>query len=532
MISASTLDEVKSVAKLSDLVKDYTSLKRSGNQLSGLCPFHSEKTPSFFIDPTDSFYFCFGCGAKGNIFTFLKEKKGLDFFSAIEFLAKKYGISIVYEQKSDNREKFFEINKLAKEFFVNSLRDNTAHSQHAKEYLQNRGVSTNLQEKFEIGFSGEGAHCVKFLLQRGFSLDDIRSSGLLRYSPQTGKVIDFFSERIIFPIKDRFKRVLGFGGRVVNDNHSPKYLNSPDTEVFKKSKLLFGLDLIEKAPEVYVVEGYFDVITMVENGFTAICPCGSAFTVDQLKVLENSASSVIFVFDGDVAGWKATLKACLVSCQSSVNVFFKILDDGYDPDEFLKTHGASRFKDLRLISPEECLIKTFTNIKGKQEISQLSRVEFNELNELIHSYLNGLKNPLVKAQSKRFFNSIFNETLFSDKTEQTEVNLSDDSFLSICKKYPAVLHTIVSDPFLIGELPSDISVKLIKWSREVTPCVKSDDLIIEIAGKKLTASDITEFIKKRILLRKTLQSKPGDLTDRISLKRRAVRLFTGQTLKD
>ncbi|MCS6893055.1 MAG: DNA primase [Deltaproteobacteria bacterium] len=522
MISTETIEQVKSVAKLSDVVSEYTNLKKVGRQFSGLCPFHTEKTPSFYLDPTDTFYYCFGCGAKGNIFSFLKSKKALDFVSAVEFLARRYGIAVKYSQASSGKPRQFLVNQLALEIFRESFKQSSL----AQTYFSKRGFPLTFAERFEIGYSPENSSRVaKALVDKGITLQELKEAGLIRYESNSGHVRDFFSGRLIFPIHDRFGNIIGFAGRTLSEDQKPKYINTPETTVFKKSKVLFGIKFFRTASEnLYVVEGYFDVLRLLENHLNAVCSAGSSFSNEQLKLSESLAKTIYFVFDGDIAGLKSSLRTCLLTAGSSCNVQFILLPDGFDPDDFVKNHGAQGFLNLQAVKPEACLIQTFCLISGQKNFKEMSRSQLAQLNNLIQEFLEKITNPLIKSQSLDYFRTHFPDLRSRISQNNKSIDLDDVSFITLCKKYPFLIKRITEDPVIMGELPS-------VWIRELlsmtqSEIAKSGVSKLEISGKKVTVQEIVDFIRKTILLKKSNEFNHClKLEEAIKAKKNAVNIL-------
>lgn len=519
MIKEEVIQRIKSVAKLSDFVREYTKLSRSGDQYSGLCPFHSERTPSFFIDSTDSVYYCFGCGAKGNVFTFLREKMGLDFQKALEFLAQRYNIPLEYET-SNKKNPRFDLLSLAQAWFVEQL----AGSDAAKNYLKGRDISDQDVQRFGLGFCPDGSGLTSYLVSKGVRIEELRALGLSKYSQGSGVLVDFFGNRIIFPIFDRIQRIRGFGGRAISAEQAPKYLNSPDSDTYKKSQSLFGSHLVRKVGRLYVVEGYFDVIRLWSNGLNSVCPCGTSLTGEQVRILESCADEIVFVFDGDLAGIRAAIKAALLTAPAVATVSFKLLPEGLDPDDFLRSRAVEEFTVLREFTPEELIIIAFSRTVGKTSVAELTRKELNHLSELIKEYISRISNPLISSRARAFFQSQIGLDLFADSAavENPKLDIKDDSFIQLCLQNPALATLVVQDTFLVSELSVN---DLAKLSELKVVNHNPEDALVEICGKKVTAKEVVEYIKQQALLKKHRNFLSGSLPEVIEGKRRMTKLL-------
>lgn len=378
MISKESIDRVKSQASIVQIISETVNLKRSGSNYSGLCPFHTEKTPSFHVrEHTNSFH-CFGCGKSGNVITYVMERSALSFPEAVEFLADKFGITLTYEKTAKNRgprldkEELYRVTQAAQGFFSQALLQNAREPKgefaHVVEYVKKRGLGRDQVRGFGIGYAIGGRDAlVQALVRAGFKEELIVQVGLAKRNAQ-GTLYDMFRGRLTFPIFLDNRRIVGFGGRiipgVVSEEEAarlPKYLNSPESPIYYKSKTLFGLpqamDAIRKSGEVYLVEGYMDVIGLASVGVqNVVASCGTATTESHFRRLSSLAGKIHLLFDGDTAGIAAAAKAFPVSrnVESDVDVVF--LPDSQDPDDFARLHGqetVGALKNLRTVLPVE-----------------------------------------------------------------------------------------------------------------------------------------------------------------------------------
>jgi DNA primase len=344
----SDLDEIKSRLDIIDVISEYVSLKKSGQNWKGLCPFHTEKTPSFTVSPSKQIYHCFGCSSGGDIFTFLMKHESLSFQESLTILAKKAGVSLKRtKQPRDTGEKeaLIKINREAHLFYKQCLTRNTS----AIAYLEKRGVTPDIQKIFSLGFSPQQWDALLSYLQRKrYKPEKIKQAGLAIHGSKG--YYDTFRNRIIFPIFNVRGEVIAFGGRVMDDS-LPKYLNSPETPVFNKSGILYGLNLakdeIRKRGSAIFVEGYLDVIAAHKSGFTnTVAPLGTAITREHGQLIKRFAEEVVIVFDGDESGFKAARNGIAVLLESGLTVRVLAMPRGEDPDSFLRKEGKKAFSHM------------------------------------------------------------------------------------------------------------------------------------------------------------------------------------------
>ena len=346
------IEEVRMKNDIVDVISQYVKLTRRGSSYFGLCPFHNEKTPSFSVTPSKQMYYCFGCGAGGNVYNFIMEYENYSFGEALSHLADRAGVElpkIEYSrearEKAEQRANLLEINKLAAQYFYYQLRREGGKTAYG--YLTGRGLSEETIRKFGLGYSDKYSDDLyKYLKGKGYSDELLRESGLFNVDERRG-MYDKFWNRVIFPIMDVNNRVIGFGGRVMGDGE-PKYLNSPETKLFDKSRNLYGLNYARTTREKYmlVCEGYLDVISMHQAGFTnAVASLGTAFTSQHAGVLKRYTDQVILTYDSDGAGIKAALRAIPILRDAGISARVLNMKPYKDPDEFIKNMGADAFKE-------------------------------------------------------------------------------------------------------------------------------------------------------------------------------------------
>lgn len=353
------INEVVVANDIVDIVSSYVKLSRSGRTHRGLCPFHGEKTPSFYVSGDKQLYHCFGCGAGGTVLQFIMNIENLDFIEAVKFLAQRANIALPEgnENSSDSKtyklkQRIYEMNAFAAKLFNKTLfsKENTE----AQQYLLRRNLDDKTAIRFGLGFAPESfGFLTEALLSNGFTEEEILISGLAKKSEKNGKLYDFFRNRIMFPIIDVRGNVVAFGGRVTDDS-LPKYLNSPDTPVFNKSRTLFGLNFAKRncTERLILCEGYMDVIALHKAGFTnAVAALGTAFTEEHARVISRYTTELVLCHDSDSAGRKATDAALNILKKFNIKTKVLTVKGAKDPDEFIKKNGGEAFKRLLEDSP-------------------------------------------------------------------------------------------------------------------------------------------------------------------------------------
>lgn len=347
------LAELKARNHIVDVIAPYVQLKRNGTRHTGLCPFHGEKTPSFTVfEETESFY-CFGCGAGGDVITFVMKYQNLDYMEAVRYLAERSGMQLPEAEGRNaafqrrRRERMYEMHKLAARFFYHTLTG--AEGRAGLEYLTGRGIGREAIVRFGLGYAPDSFSALKEELRsRGYTVDEMLAAGLLARSERSGGTYDKFRNRVMFPVFDLRGNVVAFSGRILGDGR-PKYLNSPETEIFTKGSCVFGLHLAKNEPDgtLILCEGNLDVVSLAQAGFTgAVAPLGTAFTKEQARILAKYAKKIVVAFDNDSAGLKATDKAIRFLEEQGIPVRILQMQGAKDPDEFIGNFGRERFAKL------------------------------------------------------------------------------------------------------------------------------------------------------------------------------------------
>lgn len=363
------ISEIRAAANILDVVSERVLLKKAGKNWTGLCPFHSEKTPSFTVSPDKQIYYCFGCGAGGNVISFLMKVEGLSFPESLRALASKYGVDIpekelAPEQKRrlSERERLFEINSMASSFFkANLLSDSTGRQ--ARTYLEKRAIDASKVDAFAIGYAPDSwDSLLGFLKARNVDPVLVEKAGLA-VKGKNGNLYDRFRHRIIFPITDISGRITGFGGRVLDDS-KPKYLNSPETRLYHKGKSIYGLNLAKdrcrSEETVFISEGYLDLIAFHQFGIVnSVATLGTALTSDQVRILKGYATKMVLVYDSDEAGRAAAARSADVFLKEGVEAYVLLLPGGHDPDSFLREFGYEGF--LKILATKKSVLEFFVD---------------------------------------------------------------------------------------------------------------------------------------------------------------------------
>ncbi len=358
MIDHNTVQKILDSARIEEVVGDFVSLRRRGVNLIGLCPFHSEKTPSFTVSPAKNICHCFGCGKGGGPVNFIMEHESLSYVDALRYLAKKYGIEIVEKEESaedlarrSSRENMFALNAFALKYFSNTLNNTEEGKSIGIPYFRERGFRDDTIKKFQLGYCPDRFEAVSVeALKEGFSRQTLIDTGLCTEN-QRGGLTDRFRGRVIFPVHTVSGQVVAFGGRVLKKTeNTAKYVNSPESEIYHKSNELYGLyfakNAIQRSDVCYLVEGYTDVISMHQSGVeNVVASSGTSLTTGQIRLIHRFTSNIVVLYDGDAAGIKASIRGIDMLLEEGMNVEVVLLPDGEDPDSFSRSQDSSQFID-------------------------------------------------------------------------------------------------------------------------------------------------------------------------------------------
>lgn len=487
------IEEVRSKSDIVQIIGRYVNLKRTGSNYAGLCPFHSEKSPSFIVNPARQMYKCFGCGVAGSVITFIMEYENYTFPEAMEFLAEQAGIAIAKNELSPElkREKnlkteLVQINARAASYYYAKLKSPAGKGGY--DYFLSRGLTEETIRHFGLGYAGKGGHeLYKYLRSQGYSDQILKETGLFKMDEKG--VYDKFWNRVIFPIMDINNRVIGFGGRVMGDA-KPKYLNSPETKLFNKSKNLFGLNYAKlgKKKNMILCEGYMDVIAMHQAGFTnAVASLGTAFTSEQAVILRRYTDEVLLTYDSDEAGVKAALRAIPMLREAGVNARVIHMEPYKDPDEFIKGLGKNEF-EKRMEEAQNAFLFEIDVLRKSYDIGdpeQKTRFDHEMAKKLLvfedkvqrDNYIETLAAKYsIKKEDLRGL-VIKNANKVSVKTrsfeDQTNNNIKRVKEKGIEHSYKLLLSWLIDDPGLF----EDVSKVINKEDFEEEPYRKAADLL-------------------------------------------------------
>ncbi len=346
MVNQDIIDNIRESADIVSIVEEYLPLKRTGSNYKACCPFHKEKTPSFVVSPAKQIYHCFGCGASGNVFNFIMEIEGLDFMDVLNRLADRTGVKLGYEKRKVHaksiKNNIIELNSRSSKFYSNVL--SSSNGKRARDYLKKRGVNAEMIKKFQLGYAPEGNKLIRLATREGVKEDILIKSGLAGRG-NSGRLFDMFRDRIVFPIFNDQGKIMGFGGRVLDDSQGPKYLNTAQTEIFEKRKMMYGFfqgkEAIKNANTVLILEGYMDVIAAHQFGIeNAVATLGTALTEDHIYKLKHWTDEVIFIFDSDEAGSNATARGLEIVLGSQLRAKVCELPGGCDPEDVIRKNST------------------------------------------------------------------------------------------------------------------------------------------------------------------------------------------------
>lgn len=487
------IEQIRDESDIVSIISEYTSLTKKGQSHMGLCPFHHEKTPSFSVSEEKQLYYCFGCGAGGNVITFLMQKENMTFIEAIKYLAERENIkldeSYLSDEEVENNKKrgqLLEILKESARYFHYSLRA-PEHAE-ALSYLTDRGLSMETIKHFGLGFASyQFNDLYEYLKQKGYSDELLLESGLFLKSQKNGMLYDRFAGRVIYPIFDLSKKVIAFGGRVL-DGSLPKYLNSPENILFNKSRTLYGLQLAKQsnAPFFILVEGYMDVIAMHQAGFSqTVASLGTAFTPGHAKLLKRHTNDIVILYDSDGAGQKAALRAIPILRAEGLKVKVLLLKEGKDPDEYLKTHGYDAMKALLEGAPSDIWFQVH-HIEGKYALDDAEqKVKFlQEVAVLLANMTSSIEQAVYikeicqryeideeafKAEINRHYGQITKKHAIKEE-EHAPIRKKQDfnhevTFLANMYHYPAASRHVIKylkPEMFEGELLQDLAKAIIK----------------------------------------------------------------------
>lgn len=459
MIKKESIENLKNYLDVVDVISQFLDLKKAGANFKACCPFHGEETPSFVVSPTKQIYHCFGCGAGGDSIKFLMEYEKLSYPETIEKLASMYNFTLDYDS-SNEKKRDTRVLDSVKKFFQNSFVSNNS----MKEYIKNRGISDFSAEKFEIGYAGSSSDTINFIKSNHYNINDAIEFGLID-NGENG-LYSRFIDRIIFPIYSITGKLVGFGGRTTT-NHNAKYINSPQTPIFNKSKLLYGYHLakeqIYKTKQIIVCEGYLDVIMLHQARFnTAVATLGTALTKEHLPLLRRGEPKVILAYDGDKAGLNAAFKASVMLSQSEFDGGVVIFKDGLDPADMVKDKRLEELHSM-FIEPVPFIPFTIDYIVSKYDISEPIQKQkaLNEANE----YLKSLS-LLNQDEYKRYIAQKLNIRENLIQTVNTKQRLNEKSSIKIDIAELCIIKSILENPKRLDMVLDIVDASMFEYHKD------------------------------------------------------------------
>ena len=449
MIDQETIQRIMDATRIEEVIGEFVSMKRRGTNFVGCCPFHNEKTPSFSVSPAKGIYKCFGCGESGNAVGFLMKHEHYTYPEALRWLAKKYNIAVVEEELTDEqkernneRDALFHVSEFAQKYFASLLYEDEMGSAVGLGYFHSRGLSDNVIKAFGLGYClDQWDAFTKYARSNGYSDNVLQKTGLTIFKDD-GKQYDRFRARVMFPIYSVSGRVLGFSGRILSkEKQAAKYVNSPDSEIFSKSHILYGLyqakNAITRQDKCYLVEGNIDVISMFQSGVeNTVASCGTSLTIEQVRLIRRYTKNVTVLYDGDAAGIKAAFRAVNMLFEEGLHVRVVLFPDGEDPDSYAQKYGSTKLQEyLKENESNFILFKTKVlaqDIKGdpirKAEVlgdivrtialvpDLMERTEYvTQCASLLHVPEETLQSELAKTLNRKLYESLNHKSDPNDK---------------------------------------------------------------------------------------------------------------------
>ena len=523
MISQNTIQDIQNRIDIIDIVGSFVKLKRRGSNYIGNCPFHNEKTPSFSVSPSKEIYKCFGCGKSGNAIGFVMDHEKYSYVEALRWLANRYGIEVEetetspeYKEQQQIADGLHIVNQFAAKYFMSQLTETSEGQNNALSYLKERGFTDETISKFQIGYCPEnGESFAKEALKNKYSEDLLQKSGLC--VQRNGRLVDNYRGRIIFPIHNQSGKIIGFGARVIgSSDRGPKYINTPENELYIKSRILYGSyfarHTIDKNDECFLVEGYTDVTSMHQAGIeNVVASGGTSLTTDQLRLVKKYTNNLTIIYDGDAAGVKAALRGLDLAIEEGLNVQLVLIPDKEDPDSYVKKVGADEFREFVkknkkdfILFQLEVALKDVGNDSTKksavvnqiaESISKLNRTEdftrqqdyINRCSALLkvdEQGLTALVNKFAKDRVSKDEKKQFRDTPNEAPAEPIEASIQDDSTINLLYKdelnEQGVIRTLLEFGLQI-------------WDDEIT--------VAEYIFKEIEENGLEDLFDNKILIR-------------------------------
>jgi DNA primase len=508
------IDQIRDANDIVDLISEYVPLKKRGKNYVGLCPFHAEKDPSFNVIPTKQIFYCFGCQEGGNVIHFLMKHEKLGFVEAIKLLAKRAHIPLprkdVDKQKAETLDKLYYANQAANEYFLKNLYRETP-GRVARQYLKKRGFDSETLKLFSLGFAPpDWEGLIRFAQAKGIDPKVLSQAGLAVAREEDAGFYDRFRNRITFPIFNLAEKIVGFGGRVLEDKDEPKYLNSPETPIYQKGKILYGLhlskDQIRQKRSAILVEGYVDLITLYQAGIkNVVASSGTAFTPDQARLLSRYAEKVFLFFDADTAGKSATFRSVDLLFSEGLEVFVISLEQGEDPDSFVRKFGKEQ------VGQKIQKASSFIDFKYESLGRDFGELSLREQETVIRD---------LAETAKRITDDI-RKNLFVKKIAQTFKVDEPSIFKLVGKKMPSKVHrsygSKLGPPSTVGKIQEESSFKgEEKIERGILRILMEDKKLLKMISGKLEPQDFSTSEHREIfeLIKAEKKFSPASLMDK------------------
>lgn len=484
--SSELLEEIRSRCDIVDIISEYVSLKPAGKGFKALCPFHEEKTPSFMVSPEKQLFHCFGCGEGGNVFNFVMKFEKVDFFEAVKMLAKKAGVTLPTDEKKENflyrqKERLYKLNSLVVNYYRECL-FRTLRGKKIIDYLKKRGINDKTIEQYRLGYAPpEWDVLTNFLKKKGYSYEELIKAGLTKRSKTEDKFLDYFRDRIIFPIFNVQGKIVGFGGRVLDDS-LPKYINSPETLIYNKGSNLYSLNFakedIRKKNSVIIVEGYTDILIVQQYGFNnGVASLGTALTIKQVELIKRFTDSVLIAYDADSAGNIATLRSLDLLIKAGLEVKVIVLPQKYDPADFLVKRGNKAFQSL--IDSSLSLMDYKLKLLYAKYSSNTIEGKVNIFKEILPT-LGVIDNEVeLRAQIKKM---------------SEELKLSEEAILIELQKYKKG-----TKDFTYNFIKPDSELGNVIAEKILIGCMLEDKEIAQKVLKSLQLEDFTVLLHRKIV---------------------------------
>lgn len=490
MIKREIIEKILENCDIVELINSYLPLKKVGQYYRALCPFHHDTKPSFYVNPSQQLFHCFGCKESGNVIHFIMKYEKMEFLEAVKFLGERLGIKFAEEKEEKKNKGIYEIINFVSNFYHEQL---FIYPQALNYLTEKRKLSLATIKEFQLGYAPPGNLLIKTLQKRGYSEELLIESGLA-YKKE-GEIREWFFNRIIFPIFNHRGNVIGFGGRVFVEEIEPKYLNSPETPIFKKGENLYGLYQTVKfltKNKPILVEGYFDLLSLFDKGIkNLIAPLGTGFTTEQARLLKKYSEEVIILFDGDNAGREATKRAIEIALKAAINPLIALLPDSYDPDKYINEKGVEKIKEI--INHPYDIIDFYLKIFAPKTISEKRKV-LKQLLETINFTCDLALKELYLNKISEVFN--INKKRVLNIIERNSFIFKDEEFTNLLKDFEfKILNVLINYPQYLSLIENEYSEEV--FSEEIKEAM---EIIKEFKDKeKITVGLIFEEVKNPML---------------------------------